>query len=254
MNNAAVAKAVWKFAKSHANLILAAVSIVGLVATSVEASKATVKVHEKLKDISAEKGEKLTVEETIKACWKDYIPTAVIGGVTISCIIASGIISVNDQKKLAGAYAMLDQGYKAYRKKISEKYGTEVDKEIAQEVVDEVIVEETDDDEYEGKKILFYVPYTDRYFDASKLKVQEGIYYVNRSLSMTGYASVNDLYRGIGLPETEEGNFLGWDIEELSEWIGLFWLDFDISKTMLDENTYCYVLEAIYPPCEDYIK
>lgn len=251
--NVLLAKAAWNFAKSHANIILSTLSVIGLVATSIEASKATLKASEIRNNLKEAKHDDISLEETVKACWKEYIPTAVMGGVTITCIVASGVIAGNDQKKLAAAYAMLDQGYKAYRKKISEKYGEEVDREIANEASELVVIKNTDEDSNEEENVLFYDIYNDRYFDCTMLKVQQAIYVLNRSLQIYGYASVNDLYRALMIPETEEGNYIGWNIDEIVSWLGYCWLDFDIRETLLEDGLKCFVLEAIYAPNEAYI-
>lgn len=251
--NTLLAKAAWNFAKSHANIILSALSIVGLVATSIEASKATIKANEIRNDLKETKNDDVSLEETIKACWKEYIPTAVVGGATIACIVGSSIIAANDQKKLMAAYALLDRGYRTYRKKISETFGQDVDTNIANEVSEELTVEMADHDEFGGEKILFYDIYRDRYFDATMRQVQEAIYVLNRTLQINGYASVNDFYRALHIAETEEGNYIGWNIDEIVSWLGYCWLDFNVEATNLGDGLKCYVLEAVYTPNEAYM-
>lgn len=261
MNEAKVARMIFHFCKSHATLLLTIASAVGVVATSVEVAHATIKAKEKVDEMHAERDEwketsgidqpEITKEEIVKACWKFYIPSAVIGTGTISCMIAANVIGAKGQKSLAAAYAMVDQGYKQYRKKIAERFGKDVDRSVA----NEVIVEEAaiDDDDH-SDKINCYDPYADRYFETSRMNIEKAINGVNRDLSIYGYASLNDFYRKLGVSETEEGDTLGWDIETIAEWLGFCWLDFSVEPCNMGKGEKCYVLQATYSPSIDFLR
>lgn len=253
MTNQDVGKMLFRFAKKHAGAILTVVATVGVVATSVEASRATLKAKEVIETKKEERKDwketsgidqpPLSKEEIVKDCWKLYIPTAIIGVGTVSCIIIANALTSKEQKSLAAAYAMIDQGYKAYRKKVSDRYGEDVDRDISNEVI-----EESEDDEYDSDKLMFYDVYSDRYFEGTMNKFHEAVNYVNRELQISGYASVNDFYRMLGISETEEGNAIGWNIEEIAEMLGYCWLDFDVKPTNLGDDTVCYVIQAFYTP------
>ena len=82
------------FLKKHSATILSCISIAGVVITTVTAIRATPKALELIHEKEDELGvEKLTAGETIKATWKCYIPTALIGMSTISCIIGANILT-----------------------------------------------------------------------------------------------------------------------------------------------------------------
>lgn len=259
MNNIDIAKGVYHFARKHATGILTVAASVGIVLTSIEAARATLKAKEVVDDQKRAREEwkekssidqpEITKEEIVKACWKLYIPTAIIGIGTISCVVAANVLSNKEQKSLAAAYAFVDQGYKAYRKKIAEKFGEETDQKVA----NEIIVEETEEDQFDDNKVMFYDMFADRYFESTMHKFEEAVNFVNRELQVTSYASLNDFYRCIGASETEEGRSLGWNIEQIGEWLGYCWLDFEARPTNIGDGTMCYVINPMFNPNISYM-
>lgn len=249
---------IFHFCKKHAQTILAIGATVGVVLTSVEASKATLKAERVIENKKKDREEwaktsnipqpAITKEEIIRDCWSLYVPTALYGVATISCIVASTVIGAKRQKELLAAYAMIDQSYKAYRKKVSDEYGEEVDRKIANE-----IIEETEKDDYEQDKLLFYDMYSERYFESTMRKVQEATTYVNRELMINGFASLNDLYRTIGICETEDGAIMGWSLEGVEEMLSIPWLDFDIRPNNLGDGTICYTVQPVINPTFSYL-
>ena len=255
-----MAAVIFHFCKNHATAILATVASIGVVATSVEGAVATIKakeiVDEKIHDReewNAESGilqPPVTKEEIVKDCWKLYIPAAVTGVATISCILAANVITARQQKSLAAAYALLDNGYKAYRKKVSERIGEKEELDLA----NEVIVEQAQlDDADTGDKITFYDPYADRYFASTLANFNRAVGIVNREMQVNGYASLNDFYRGMGVSMTEEGSVVGWNMEVLLEWLGYAWIDFSLEPTNMGNGEKCYVIESMYVPGMDFL-
>ena len=110
------------FFKKHNTAILTGASVAGVVATSVLATKATIKSvsqydaeleqrNLELKSEGIEPLEKLPVKDTIKLCWKNYIPT----GVTMAGTIATDICSTKvADKKAAIATAAANIANQAY--------------------------------------------------------------------------------------------------------------------------------------------
>lgn len=255
-----MAAMIFHFCKNHAAAILATAASIGVVATSVEVAVATIKakeiVDEKIHDReewNAESGilqPPVTKEEIVKDCWKLYIPAAVTGVATISCILAANVITARQQKSLAAAYALLDNGYKAYRKKVSERIGEKEELDLA----NEVIVEQAQlDDADTGEKIAFYDPYADRYFASTLANFNRAVGIVNREMQVNGYASLNDFYRGMGVSMTEEGSVVGWNMEVLLEWLGYAWIDFSLEPTNMGNGEKCYVIESMYVPGMDFL-
>lgn len=156
-------------AKKHSPEVLIAVGVVGVVASTVMACKATLKVNEVLDNTK-------TKIDTIHTCAADpemtekyseddekkdlaivyahtgldlaklYGPAIVLGTVSIGCILASNNIIRKRNAALTAAYAAVDKGFKEYRNRVVERFGKDLDRELrynikAQEIEERVVDE-----------------------------------------------------------------------------------------------------------------
>ena len=161
------------FAKKNASAILTCISIAGVVATTIMAVKETPKALSLLENVKKEKREELTKWEKVKIAGPVYIPSMITGAATIACICGSNVISKRQQATLVTAYALLDNSYKEYKKKVDEVYGTEAGKNIRAEIVKDKY---TNDIISVDNKELFYDFYSGRYFESSKETVMRAQY------------------------------------------------------------------------------
>lgn len=60
---------------------------------------------------------------------------------------------------------------------------------------------------------------------------------------MSGYLSVNDFYEMLGLSAIDGGEYVGWNCDD-----GLYWIDFNHRKTVLDDGLEVYVIEMVWTP------
>ena len=111
------------FIKKNAPTILTCIGAAGVIVTTVMAVKETPKALSLLEDAEEEKGEELTKWEKVKIAGPVYIPSIITGAATIACIFGSNVISKRQQATLTTAYALLDNSYKEYKKKVDEVYG-----------------------------------------------------------------------------------------------------------------------------------
>lgn len=125
------------FLKRHSSTILTVMGAIGVVATAVIAVKDTPKALRILDKEEQEKGEELTVKEKIITAGPVYIPAIAVGVSTIACIFGSNALNKRNQASLMSAYALLDQSYKDYKRKVSEIYGDDADKKIIEELTKE---------------------------------------------------------------------------------------------------------------------
>lgn len=142
--------------KKHSPEILVGAGIVGVVASTVMACKATTKlddvleepkekiekIHEFMehpenvpegKEYTEEDGKKdLTIVYTQAAVKvaKLYAPAVVLGAVSIAAIVSGHTILRKRNVALAAAYATLDKGFKEYRGRVIERFGKELDREL----------------------------------------------------------------------------------------------------------------------------
>lgn len=140
-------------AAKHSPEILAGIGVVGVVASTVLACKATMKINDilvdakdqldKVKDIAndpayadiyneedAKKDTTIIYVQKGVEIVKIYLPAITVGAVSIGCLLASNNILRKRNAALGAAYATLDKSYKTYRNRVAERFGDEVEKEI----------------------------------------------------------------------------------------------------------------------------
>ena len=161
--------------KKHSPEILVAGGIVGAVASTVMACKATLKIDEvlapsveqehKIKGRAADKDGKFADQYTEKDYKRDltllygqrglalvklYSPALALGTLSITAILAGHNITRKRNVALAAAYATVDKGFKEYRGRVIDRFGKEIDRELKYNIQKKT-VEETVTDEKTGK-------------------------------------------------------------------------------------------------------
>ena len=95
---------------------------------------------------------------------------------------------------------------------------------------------------------MVYDPYSERYLETTIAKIRRAMYILNRNLSINGCASLNDLYTGLGVSLTEDGDSIGWSIDTLCEWMGECWLDYELSVCNMGNGEKAYVIDTLIAP------
>ena len=159
------------FFKRNSSTILTVLGCAGVVATAVLSAKAAPKAKRLLANAELEKGEELTVLEKTETVALTYLPVILTGSATIFCICGAQILNQHQQASMASAYALLDQSYKDYRRKLKELYGEEADQRIieaiAVEKAEKVHIQasylcsdcDISSDKSVGRPVLFYEEY-----------------------------------------------------------------------------------------------
>ena len=244
------------FVRKNAPTILTCVGAVGVVATSVMTAKATPKVLKLLENAKEEKGEELTKTEKLKAAAPAFVPSVVVGGMTIACIFGANVLNKRKYTALSSAYTLLDNTFSYYTGKVKEIYGEEAHRDI----VKAITVEKAEDryihtsylgtgcdmavEEHSSEPKLFYDVYSNRYFRTTIEQVITAEYHLNRNYILRGYAVLNELYDFLGLKPTDYGSVVGW--EPLDD--GMYWIDFNHHKATMDDGTEYYILEMPFAP------
>lgn len=176
-NIAFVNKALFQL-KKHSPEILVVGGIVGGVASTVMACKATTKVSDILEHTReqvetihevAEAGGAHGIEYTDEDSKKDlaivyaktgvelvklYAPSIVLGAVSITSILASHKIMRTRNVALAAAYTAVDKGFKEYRGRVVERFGENIDRELKYGIKAQKITEvEVDPETGKEKKV-----------------------------------------------------------------------------------------------------
>lgn len=229
------------FLKRNSSTILTCIGGAGVVATTVMAVKATPKALRLLDAKKEEKGENLTVWETIETAGMTYVPTIITGTATIACIFGANMLNKRQQAALMSAYALLDNTYKDYQKKVGELYGEDANDNVKGEIVKDKYVDDevslTDDN-----KQLFYDEFSGRYFESTTEDVIKAEYNLNRKLADWYGVYLNEFYEMLGIEPVDEGDYLGWNSAEVYDTQWSNWIDFSHKKVTMDDGLECYIL------------
>ncbi len=193
-----------KFLERNSPTILTCIGAAGVIATAVFAVKATPKAVDLLKAKEKEKGDKLTVLETVKVAGPAYIPSVIIGASTIACIFGANALNKKQQASLVSAYALLDSSYREYRQSVKNVFGEEGDKRVIEEMASEKKTELTDG------KMWFFDDFSLRSFIATIEQVKEAEAYINKIYKSYGQAHISDFYDYLGLPYYGVDQDFGW--------------------------------------------
>lgn len=259
-----------KFIEKHSSAILTGISIIGVGVTIGLTIRSTIKA---VKTVEKEKQEK-TIFKTIYAdnksyqapivpkfdkkdiflmTWKEYIPVAISGLSTILCIIGIHNLNRRTQASLISAYALLDNTYKEYRKKIQEEYPDDP-KVINFE--HEIIKSKFDKNmELDKDKQLFFDYQSMRYFESTLKEVKEAEQHLNDCLAEDGYVCLNEMYDFLELPKTPYGWQLGWsyiysDTIYSEDDIKL---RFEYEPITMDDGLECTIITIKYPKSLEYL-
>lgn len=239
--------------RKHSPEILAGVGVVGVVGSFVMACKATTKLNDildeskeqldKIKEVAADPAytdkydehdaksdTTITYVQTGMKVAKLYAPSVILCASSLGCLLASNNILRKRNAALTAAYATIDKSFKEYRKRVSERFGDEVEKEIRYNIKAKEITT-VDEDGNEVKETIKEIEvdpnspesYSDyaRFFDESCaawqndaeynltfLKAQQQ--YANDLLKARGRLFLNEVYRMLGIDETKAGQVVGW--------------------------------------------
>ena len=253
--------------KKHSPEIFMTVGIVGTVASTVLACKATTKASGLLEDAKkeieaihtvAERDDKYSEKDLQQALTisyartgvklvKLYAPAIAVGTLSIASIVWGHNILKKRNIALAAAYTVVDKGFKNYRKNVVERFGKEIDKELrynikAKEFETEVI------DEKGNKKVKKEivnvadapVEYSDyaRCFDCGNAGWEDNAEYnlmflrrqqdyANDRLKARGHLFLNEVYDMLGIPRSQAGQAVGWIYDEKNP-VGDNYVDFGI--------------------------
>ena len=259
-----------KFIEKHSSAILTGISIIGVGVTTGLTIRSTIKA---VKIVEKEKQDK-TIFKTIYAdnkpyqapivpkfdkkdifliTWKEYIPVAISGLSTILCIIGIHNLNRRTQVSLISAYALLDNTYKEYRKKIQEAYPDDP-KVINFE--HEIIKSKFDKNmELDKDKQLFFDYQSMRYFESTLKEVKEAEQHLNDCLAEDGYVCLNEMYDFLELPKTPYGWQLGWsyiysDTIYSEDDIKL---RFEYEPITMDDGLECTIITIKYPKSLEYL-
>ena len=257
--------------KKHSPEILMVAGIAGTIVGTVLACKATTKVseiiEEKNKNVEdvhtclEEKPNEYTEEDSKKdltiiyaqtgvKLFKLYAPAIGVMALSFASIIVGHKVLKKRNIAIAAAYAVIDKGFKQYRKNVIAEFGEGVDqqmrfglksKEIKKKDKDGKTVKETeyyiDPDANPLNNISEYA----RFFDAASenfakdpeynmmfLRRQQD--YANEMLKSRGHLFLNEVYDLLDIPRSKAGQVVGWVYDKNGNTKGDNYVDFGLYR------------------------
>lgn len=255
--------------------ILVGLGIVGVVASAVMACKATLKVNEIVEKTQddldrihkseetgmtpagesyskddCKKDLAITYVHTSMAFAKLYGPAVVLGAVSVTSILASHRILKKRNVALAAAYTAIDHSFKDYRKRVLDRFGEQVEKELRYNIKAKEIEETIVDDKGKEKTVKKTVDAADEGWDPSQYSpyakifdelhpdwmkdAERNLFYLkarqsqaNDMLKARGHLFLNEVYDMLGFERTKAGAVVGW-VYDPDEPIGDNFVDFGI--------------------------
>jgi hypothetical protein len=238
--------------------ILFGAGVVGVVATTVLACRATLKLDEVLEDAQKllfhhdnlkkqvdSKGKrrysdqelmKDKVEVYVQATGKIvklYAPAFFVGAVSIACLTQSHRVLTKRNVALAGAYAGLDKAFDEYRGRVRDELGDEQDRQFLHGTteVSEIKVGKDGKTKTVTKKVLAHgeSQYA-RFFgednrnwsphpEYNLLFLRAQQNYANDRLQARGHLFLNEVYDALGMDHTKAGSVTGWVRENGDDYV-----------------------------------
>lgn len=213
INFKALSKNISLFARKHSPEILTGLGVIGLIATTVAAVRATPKALELIEENKDEDGH-ISKKDVVKVSWKQYVPSVLIGTVSIACIVGSNKISIHRSALLAAACSISEEKLKEYKSKVVDVLGEKKEKEEVYESIIQDKIDESSTPNCEPKKsddILFYDVWSGRYFYSDRNRVDRAINELNSYFLQSDQVCLNDFYDSINLDRNQFGYIYGWE-------------------------------------------
>jgi hypothetical protein len=236
--------------------VLFGVGVVGVVATTVLASRATLKLDSVLNgiedtkqkiresegitlgdgtvyDAAAQKHD-LIVTNTrgVVKVAKLYAPTVIVGVISIGCLTGAHVVLNRRNVALTAAYAGLERAYNGYRDRVREEFGEE--RELALHhgtTTERTTVQGTNGPKTVEKKVVdgtrsMYARFFDELnknwnrqpeYNLVFLRCQQQ--YATDMLRSRGHVFLNEVYDMLGMDRSKAGAVVGWVIGEGDDYV-----------------------------------
>ena len=222
-------------ADKNAPLLLMLAGIGGLAATVVSAVKATPLAIDKMDDEIAKRYEKGEIEyeelpmsvnksdmefrfdelgpkQIVKSCWKCYVPTVILGALSISSFIGSYKVNTARLTAMTAMYEFTANAYDRYRRnvaKVSPKTDAKATKASRDEQVKD-IPESKFDGLSEGKEVCIDL-YTGNVFYSTREDVLVAVNKIkDKFLAGEMFVSLNEFYDEVDADHVGVGDDVGW--------------------------------------------
>lgn len=239
-----------KFQK-HSPQILFYGGLVGVVATTVMASRATLKAVPVIEEHKEQRAELDRTAAKVPMASEDYSrtavqqytvttlslarlygPTILVGGLSIAALTKSHQQLTSRNTALTMAYTGLFKTFEGYRKRVREQLGDDIDQQFMHGTVQKELEYEDKQGKTRKKEVTALDPSSaaalhymydannpswckDPGYNQTFLDNQQ--YWANVLLQKQGHLFLNEVYDLLKIPQTREGQLLGWVYKDLGD-------------------------------------
>ena len=248
----------------HSPELLTGLGIVGMMATTIMAVRATPKAILLMEEEERNKftesqdvensipfpfPEPLSKKEIFILTWRCYLPSTLTGVFSVICLIGANSVNVRRNAALATAYTLSESALKVYKDKVLDTIGEKKE----QTIHDAIAKDKLNQNPVNQKEVvltnkgetLCYDALSGRYFKSDIEKLKKAINELNRQMLDETYISLNDLYYVIGLDNIKLGDDIGWNVSH-------GFVDLKFSSQLASDGTPCLVLDYQVQPKADY--
>jgi len=231
--------------QKHSPTILFGAGVVGVVATVVLASRATLRLDEVL-----DEGDELMAKAQVAhdEAWKGYseddfrrdlfliklktagsvaklyAPAFILGTLSIAALTGAHLTLSRRNVGLTLAYAGLEKAFREYRDRIVGEIGEDRERELRYDLVEYEVTRNTADgpvkEMIKRRGPMGYSIYARLFDQTNKNWTPEHMHnsyfvqcqqrYANDLLNARGHIFLNEVYKMLGMPESREGCIVGW--------------------------------------------
>lgn len=239
-------QAVANWSRKNAPAIITGFSITGVISTGVLAARGAQQALYAVAEQEIEKDDALTLKEQVKIVYPYYIPAAITGLMTITCIVSLNRVHNKRTAALASLYSLTETTLREYKdqilKEVGPKKAQKIADDIAQKKLDEHPISRHEVFETGNGDTLCFDVLTGRYFrsDIEAIKRAQNDFNFKLINEAMYWMSVNELYYELGLKPVKLGDHVGWNTEKL--------LDMKFSSKLTEHGDPCLVIDYQVEP------
>ncbi len=249
MNLSKLTNSLPKLIRGNVPEILTALGVTGVVSTAYLTVKASFHSAILIENTIPENGhfdsqitsfdKKERSKAKIKLVWKEYIPPAISGVVTIACILGASKANKSRTAAAVTAYSLTERAFSEYKEKVVEQVGKGKEQKIRDEIAQDVVKRTSKEVVVIGSgQVLCCELYTHRYFRSDMETLRKARNDINARINSDKYVPLFEFYELIGLPYTTASNELGWDSNKQ--------MDLIFSTVMSEANEPCLAFDYNY--------
>jgi len=209
-----------KFALENSPAILTTIGALGTITTAVLTGKAAYSSASLLENALIDHRQHsrgfLSTRQKVEVVWKEFIPPAVVGVVTLTAIIGANRVGARRAAALATAFKLSEKMAEEYRQKVVQHIGDRKEEMVRSDAAKDRIqrVEGVETIILNDSEIIFYDSWSDRAFRSTRERVESAVNQINYEMLNQSWAmSLTEFYDLLGLRKTGVSDDFGWNID-----------------------------------------